>query len=48
MRRVMKQTLRETGHPPTCQEQAIQTVFKQAEALASETMPRERGRAMGR
>ncbi len=47
MRRVMKQILRETWHPPTCPEQAIQTVFKQAEALASETMSRERGRAMG-
>lgn len=47
MRRVMKQILRETGPPPTCQEQAIQAVFKQAEALAAETMLRERERAMG-
>jgi type I restriction enzyme R subunit len=48
MRRAVKRILRETGYPPDLQEQAIQTVVRQAEALAAEITLRERERAMGR
>jgi type I restriction enzyme, R subunit len=47
MRRAVKRILRETGYPPDLQDQAIQTVVRQAEALAAEITLRERERAMG-
>jgi type I restriction enzyme R subunit len=48
MRRAVKRILRETGYPPDLQDQAIQTVVRQVEALAAEITLRERERAMGR
>ena len=44
MRRAVKRILRETGYPPDLQDQAIQTVVRQAEALAAEITLRERAR----
>jgi type I restriction enzyme R subunit len=46
MRRAVKRILRETGYPPDLQEQAIQTVVRQAEALAAEITLLERERAI--
>jgi type I restriction enzyme R subunit len=48
MKRPVKRILRKTGCPPDLQDQAIETVIKQAEALAAEITLRERERAMGR
>ena len=48
MRVAVKRILKQTGYPPDLQQQAIQTVVRQAEALAAEITLRERERAMGR